>query len=216
MLRETILGLVLLVVVLPAAAQQEARPLSDALASGNATSVVLFNPANIQSVAQLDGMAATSAIGVLAVCVGTGCTAAVTGSIARERGWPFELAYADVAQAELGVGTAAVPSVVDRAPRGVLATMSKLSLPSAQAAPAAPNRGMNASFSAPKLPQFLSARGFLLISLPLLLLGIGGAALYLGSRRREDVEEDEFVEDEEVERYIREKHGRKRPPVPMP
>jgi len=157
-------------------------------------------------------MAASALDGVLAVCVGSGCTASVSDAIARERGWPFTMAHASADDAAQLLGSADIPATIERASRAdrVLSTLKPTLRPIASQA-ATPKGGLTASVSTPALPSFVSARGFLLIALPLLLLGLGGAALYFGSRKNGDHRVEELSEEERLEQFVAERHGRKRP-----
>lgn len=189
-----------------------AVPLADALQGSGSATIVLFHPGNMQSVGQLDGMAASAAAGVVAVCVGSGCTESVSDAIARERGWPFSMAHASAEDTARLLGTAEIPATIQRASRAdrLLSTLRPSLLPTARQA-AAPQGAMTAAISPPELPAFVSARGFLLIALPLLLLGLGGGALYFGSRKNGDRREPDLSEEERLEQYVAERHGRKRP-----
>jgi cytochrome c-type biogenesis protein CcmH/NrfF len=65
----------------------------------------------------------------------------------------------------------------------------------------------------PDVPRLVSARGFLVIALPVMLLGLGGVAFYMGSRRRSDRPVRDEDEERDLEAFVRSRHGRKRPPV---
>jgi len=212
MLRNTIAMVAGMVVLATSSFATAAVPLEDALRGGASATVVLFHPSDMQSVAQLDGMAASAAAGVLAVCVGSGCSGNVSDAIARERGWPFTMAHVSAADAVRLLGTAEVPATVQHESRAdrVLSTLRPALQPKAPQTASAPG-AMSATMSTPAMPRLVSARGFLLIALPLLLLGLGGAALYFGSRKNGDRPVEEMTEEERLQQYVAERHGRKRP-----
>lgn len=212
MLRNTMMIVAGLTALMMIGTATAAVPLADALEGNDAATVVLFHPGDMQSVGQLDGLAASAATGVIAVCVGSGCTDSVSDAIARERGWSFAMAHASAEDAARLLGTADTPATIQRASRAdrLLSTLRPSLLPAARGA-AAPHGGMTAMVSTPSIPTFVSARGFLLIALPLLLLGLGGGALYFGSRRNGDRRSEELSEEDRLEQYVAERHGRKRP-----
>jgi hypothetical protein len=191
------------------AAALDAQPLASALQDHNTATVVQFHPSDPTTVADLDRLAARSATDILAVCVGSGCTQGVTENIARERGWPFKLAFdpRDSVATQQGPTSA----LVSRSPaRSAVATMRpSLLFPGAK--PAA--SGLTASASMPDIPRLVSARGFLVIALPVMLLGLGGVAFYAGSRRRSERPVREEDDERDLEAFVRSRHGRKRPPV---
>jgi len=203
--------------------------------------VALFHPNNARSLQLLDQLALRSSGELLAVCVGAGCTADATVRVARQRDWPFQLAYdptGDVSLDELGMRAAG--SVVSREvqpepvalERGLAAATglpvsNSISSPLAQArqgtAAAAgaltPSpRSFGNSLSTRHSLEAPSVRDALFISVPLMLVGLGGAALVFGARRRRHADRDDETgrsdqsraAEEHIEDYIRAKHGRKR------
>jgi hypothetical protein len=187
----------------------DAQPLASALQDHNTATVVQFHPSDPTTVAELDRLAATSAADILAVCVGPGCTQGVTENIARERGWHFKLAFdpRDSAAAQQGPSAANV----SRSPARSAVASLRPSLPFGGGKSAA--SGLTASASMPDVPRLVSARGFLVIALPVMLLGLGGVAFYMGSRRRSDRPVRDEDEERDLEAFVRSRHGRKRPPV---
>lgn len=187
----------------------DAQPLAAALQEYDTATVVQFHPSAVSTVAELDELAASSAADILAVCVGQGCNQGVTENIARKRGWPFRLAYEPTGS--LGVRQKAAATSSHSPARSAVASL-RPTLPFS-GSQGSRNKGLAASMSTPDLPRFVSARGFLIIALPVMLLGLGGVAFYMGSRRRNDSTEDDMDEDRQLEQLVRERHGRKRPPV---
>lgn len=191
------------------AAALDAQPLDSALQDHNTATVVQFHPSDPSTVADLDRLAATSATDILAVCVGPGCTQGVTENIARERNWPFKLAFDPRAPAAAQQQPAAANA--SRSPARSAVASLRPSLPFGAAKPTA--SGLTASASMPEIPRLVSARGFLVIALPVMLLGLGGVAFYMGSRRRFDRPVPDEDEERDLEAFVRSRHGRKRPPV---
>ena len=213
-IRRAIPGLLALGVALllgHGAAALDALPLASALQEYDTATVVQFHPSDPTTVADLDRLAARAAADILAVCVGQGCTQGVTENIARERGWPFRLAF-DPRGSLAGAVQEAASAIAQSPLQSAVATL-RPSFPLPGTSQARPNRSMTASMSTPGLPGFVSARGFLIVALPVMLLGLGGMAFFVGSRRRKEAPEQDVDEDQQLQDLIRARHGRKRPPV---
>jgi hypothetical protein len=217
-----ILALALMGAGTAAGATSTALPLQDAISEAPTSARMLFNPANAASLAQLDGMAANRATNVLAVCVGEGCTARTTEAVAAKHGWPFLLAWdADGSTSRRLLGTSAVPATI--AP-GRVATSPNRPLSGSAGRQGLLGRasqrkgapGLSAAMSTPSIPRLVSARTFVMIGLPLMLLGLGGTAFVFVSRRNgatQPQQRSERSDTERLEQLVRERHGRKRPPV---
>ncbi len=203
------------------AATSAAQPLQDAIPEAPSSIKMLFHPDSAASLAQLDGMASNRAANVLAVCVGAGCDARTVERIAADRGWPFMLAWdADGSTARSMLGTSSVPATIapgrTAASRRSLANSPGLQGLAGRASQRATVPGLNASLSTPTVPSVVSARSFVMIGLPLMLLGLGGTAFFFASRRsgsRRPTQRQEPTDEERLEQFVRERHGRKRPPV---
>lgn len=191
------------------AAALDAQPLASALQDHNTATVVRFHPSDPTTVAELDRLAATSATDILAVCVGPGCSQGVTENVARERGWPFKLAFDPRESTDAQQLPAAANVNRSPAQSAVANLRPSLPFPGSKAV----SSGLTASASMPEIPRLVSARGFLIIALPVMLLGLGGMAFYVGSRRRSDVQVRDEDEERDLEAFVRSRHGRKRPPV---
>ncbi len=202
----------------------EARPLDAATMADAPATAALFHPDSAESLAVLDNMRDAGNHGVLAVCVGVGCSADRADELAQERGWGFPLAY-DVSgeQASRLLGTSKVPDVV-RIPTSSAAAPSRM----AAAAKAASPSGLVAGLSGiggggaagqqgrGKLAGALTSDGsgpslvqLVLLSIPVALLGLGVGVIYLGTRRKESAADEERDESALLAQHIRERHGRK-------
>ncbi len=193
------------------AAALDAQPLASALQEYDTLTVVQFHPSDPTTVADLDRLAARAAADILAVCVGQGCTQGVTENFARERKWPFRLAFDP--RGSMAAPAQDASNLLAQSPLQAAVATLRPSLPLPGSSQGNASRSMTASVSTPDLPGFVSARGFLIIALPVMLLGLGGMAFYVGSRRRNDAPEEDVDEDQQLQDLIRARHGRKRPPV---
>jgi len=193
------------------AAALDAQPLALAIQDHNTARVVQFHPSAAATVTELDRLAASAAADILAVCAGPGCTQGVTENLARERGWAFPLAFDPTGSVGQQQQPAAA-NVTRASARSAVASL-RPSLPFGAANLGGGNSGLTASASTPEIPRLLSARGFLVIALPVMLLGLGGLAFYAGSRRRIERPDDDVDDDRRLQDLVRARHGRKRPPV---
>ena len=220
------------------AASGDAQLLTPQVLADSPAAVALFHPNNARSLQLLDQLAVRSSGELLAVCVGAGCTAETTIRIAHQRDWPFQLAFdptGDVSLDELGMRAAGSVASREIEPQPLaleqgLAAATGLPVSHAISSPLAQARQGTAAAAGALTPsprsfgnnltsrasrEAPSVRDALFISVPLALVGIGGAALVFGARRRRlgdhgDDRSRSEPSDEHIEDYIRAKHGRKR------
>lgn len=216
-----------------AADERVVEPVSAAMA--DTPSWALFHPHSAASVTMLDELAAQGVEELLAVCVGDGCTPDLVRQVAAEHSWPYRLAYDPSGVVTRDVfGTADVPAVRRASSsrlRQVLDGLARPSLgvPEADVGSQPPSAGLvstiqptlgRASSAAQPLSSTLTPPGSavenlrlgLIVALPLVLVGLGGAAFYVGSRsrtRRRDDPDDDLDEREAIEDFVARHHGRK-------
>lgn len=208
------------------AASAEVLPACESPALQAPDNVVLFHPDKLSSLEKVDRIPADQVDHTLAVCFGAGCTPARVHELATQRGWrvqathdssrvgiqPYqELAASPVAPAGLtavpGLETIFEPKA--QALSGPVAIRQTASRPNGLAATLQGAPGGN--FMATLAPQSGGLlRRTLMLFFPLMVLGLGGTAVYIGYRQRPPAPPAEPTESERLSQYVRQQHGRRR------
>ncbi len=181
--------------------------------------VVIYDLDRPDSLAAVDAVGRGGGSAVLAVCVGTGCTAKAVARVAHRRGWTAVLAVdATGEEAQRRFGTAAPGPVGGGAgglarawrppPRAAASPFGATLTPVAGTSV----RGRAASAAWAGAGVASEVRVAAIVALPLLLLGLGGFVALGARRRRGEGAGDPEPEDERarMEWLIRQRHGRRR------
>jgi len=201
------------------AASAEVLPACESPEAQAPGSVVLFHPGQPATLEKIDAIPPHQAANTLAVCYGPGCTPEAVRALSARRGWKVQATHDGT---HVGIPPYQQQAPAPLAPTGLASIFepqaNTLSGPVAarqSAAPAGlaatahsmPSRNLVATL-APETGGLL--RRTLMLFFPLMVLGLGGTAVYIGYRQRPPAPPPPPTESEQLAQYVRQQHGRRR------